>query len=76
MRSKKGLEFPTLMDPELSVARSFGVLNEKNTDVPHPTALVIDKEGQVAYFRVDENYAKRPKPEELLEALRGLQPAE
>ena len=69
MREKEGLEFPTLMDPDLAVVRSYGVLNEKSPKVPHPTALVIDMSGKITYLRVDEDYSKRPAPEELLEAL-------
>lgn len=70
MRGKLGLEFPTLIDPGLDVAASFGVRKEKG-DLPHPTAVVIDPGGIVQYIRVDENYARRPKPEELLQALKA-----
>lgn len=70
MRAKRGLTFPTLMDPDLSVARNYGVLNEKSPKVPHPTALVINKAGELIYVRVDEDYAQRPSTEELLDALR------
>jgi len=73
MRAKHGLEFPTLMDPDLAVVRRYGILNEKSPKVPHPTALVIDQAGTVTYLRVDENYAERPDPDELLDALRGDQ---
>jgi peroxiredoxin len=69
MREKHGLTFPTLMDPDLAVVRSYGILNEKSSEVPHPTALVIDQSGKVTYVRVDENYAERPEPDELLDAL-------
>ena len=71
MRAKLGLEFPTLMDADLSVAASYGVRRPKG-DLPHPTAVVIDPQGVVRYVRVDENYAKRPQPDELLEALRAI----
>lgn len=40
--------------------------------VPHPTALVIDRDGVIRYKRVDVDYKVRPSSEELLEALREL----
>jgi len=68
-RDAEGLRFPILLDPENSVSIAYGLLNEQNPVVPHPTALVIDTEGVIRYIRVDENYRVRPSPEELLEAL-------
>ncbi len=70
MRAKKGLEFPTLMDPQLEVTRRYGI-KKPGADLPHPTAVVIDAGGTATYVRVDENYAKRPKTEELLEAVKA-----
>lgn len=72
MRQKLGLEFPTLMDPDLALTRSFGLLNEKSGKVPHPAAVIIDTEGKVRFVRVDEDYRLRPEPEELLGALEGI----
>lgn len=76
MRKELGLEFPTLMDPDLQLTRDFGLLNEKNPTVPHPAAVLIDKGGIVQYVRVDEDFRIRPEPEELLEAIGGLPTAE
>lgn len=71
----KGLEFPVLPDPGAETIRAYGVLNEANGSIAHPTALVIDRQGIVRFVRVDENYRRRPEPEELLDALRGLDDA-
>ena len=71
-RRDEGIEFPILPDPDNAVSISYGLLNESNPTVPHPTAIVIDKEGMIRYFRVDENYRVRPSPDELLEAVAGL----
>ena len=69
----EGLEMPFLLDPEAEVIKAYGVYNEENDRVlPHPTALIIDKQGVVRYVRVDENYRVRPSVEELLQALEGV----
>ena len=59
-QQQKGLEFPMLRDPDLAVTKAYGILNEQNGKMPHPTAIVVDKQGRVSYFRVDEDYKVRP----------------
>ena len=70
MRADLGLSFPVLADPECATIRAYGVLNEDSGKIPHPAALVIDKEGVVRFVRVDVDYKVRPEPEELIAALR------
>ena len=71
LRSSEGLEMPFLLDPDAMTIKRYGVFNEEDRRViPHPTALLIDKEGMVRFVRVDEDYKQRPAIEELLEALR------
>ena len=72
LRQDQGLEFPVLVDPGCEVIRAYGVLNEESGKIPHPTAVVIDKEGVVRFVRVDVDYKVRPAPEELFTALRPL----
>lgn len=73
LRDDEGLEMPFLLDPDAGVIKQYGVYNDESDRViPHPTALVIDKQGVVRFVRVDENYRERPSVEELLEALGGL----
>ena len=73
LRGDEGLEMPFLLDPDAGVIRQYGVYNEESDQaIPHPTALIIDKQGVVRFVRVDENYRERPSVEELLQALAGL----
>ncbi len=73
LRDAEGLEMPFLLDPGAAVIKEYGVYNDRDERIlPHPTALIIDKQGTVRYVRVDENYRERPSVEELLEALDGL----
>ena len=73
LRSGEGLEFPFLLDPDATTIRQYGVFNEESErGIPHPTALIIDKDGIVRFVRVDEDYKLRPSVEELIEALRRV----
>ena len=48
-RQDEGLEFPILLDPGNAISISYGLLNEDNPIVPHPTAIVIDTQGVIRY---------------------------
>lgn len=73
MRKSLGLTIVNLMDPGSETIKRYGVLNEANGEIPHPTALVVDKQGMVVFVRIDEDYRKRASNEELLQELRQLQ---
>lgn len=63
-----------LLDPKLEATTAFGIKNEAVGRVPHPTAIVIDRDGVVRYARTDVNYTKRPPVKDLLDAVRELSP--
>ena len=73
LREKKGLTYTFLTDPGSRTIKRYGILNEDHGEIPHPTALVIDKGGIVRFIRVAIDYKKRPSAEELLDVLRSLQ---
>jgi peroxiredoxin len=75
MRKSLGLTFTNLMDPGSGTIKRYGILNQEQGEIPHPAALVIDRQGVVRFVRVDEDYRKRPSGEELLNELRRLQAA-
>jgi len=65
-----GLNMPFLLDPDATTIKAYGVYNDgSERGIPHPTALVIDKQGVVRFVRVDEDYKQRPSVDELLAAL-------
>jgi len=68
-RDQEDLTFPILLDPDNKVSISYGLLNEDNPIVPHPTAIIIDTKGVIRYLRVDEDYRVRPSAQELLGVL-------
>ena len=69
------LTYLNLMDPGSTTIKRYGILNEAQGEIPHPTAIVIDKLGMIRFIRVDEDYKKRPTNEELLEAIRRISPS-
>ena len=70
---EEGLDFPVLVDTGNQVSASFGLINEANPVVPHPTTVIIDKQGVIRYLRVDTDYKVRPSVGEILEALDQLE---
>lgn len=63
-----------LSDTELEVIRAYGVINEEKRSVPHPTAILIGRDGRVRWIRIDRDFRKRPAARELLDQLRRLEP--
>ena len=70
MAETEKLTFPILVDEDLVVTKSYGILNEGNPSVPHPTVVIVDKAGTVRFVHLDEDYRRRPAPEEVLSALK------
>ncbi len=69
------LTFPVLVDADLEATKAYGILNQDNPTVPHPTVVVVDRAGIVRFVHLDEDYRRRPAPDVILDALREL-PAE
>ena len=71
MVGKLQLPFPLLSDPEGELARLFGLWNEKE-GVAVPSTVVVDQSGEVRYLYSGTDVADRPRDEEVLAALDGL----
>jgi peroxiredoxin len=71
MVGKLLLPFPLLSDPEGELARLFGLWNEEE-GVAVPSVVVIDQSGEVRYLYSGTDVADRPRDEEVLAALDGL----
>jgi peroxiredoxin len=76
MAEESGFGFPVLHDPEGETIQRYGLWNEAFTRgvVPHPAALVVDREGNVAWKRVDTDYRLRPPATDLVAAVAALGP--
>ncbi len=69
------IEFQLLADPDHAVIDRYGVFNPDESEgraVPHPTVLVIDKQGVVRWKFIEINFRIRPTNEDILAALAEL----
>ncbi len=66
-----------LADPKSQLIRDLGILKENpeaiEIGVPHPTTLVLDREGIVQFVDVRENYHFWLDPEALADVLARLE---
>jgi len=66
--------FRMLQDPDHAVVDRYGLYNaEGSTEerpLPHPTTLVIDREGIVRWKAVETDYRLRPTTADILSAIR------
>jgi len=70
------LDFTILTDENHLVIDRYGLFNpneSKRRPVPHPTALVVDRDGIVRWKFTEVNYKIRPDNEDILEALAEVQ---
>lgn len=72
-RDKKEVTIPLLIDEGSEVIRAYGILNPRQGEVPHPTVVIVDKEGIARFFHLDEDYRRRPPAETLIEAVREIE---
>ena len=70
--TQNGITFTLLSDGNLEVIKAWGLVNPDNPSVPHPTAVVVDGEGLIRYFRQDVDFTIRPPSAELLDAVDQL----
>jgi peroxiredoxin len=71
MVGKLLLPFPLLSDPEGELARLCGLWNEEE-GVAVPSIVIVDQSGEVRYLYSGTDVADRPRNEEVLAALDGL----
>lgn len=71
------INFPILSDPEHKVIDAYGLRDpayegQKVFGIPHPAVYVIDKQGKVAWARIESDYKQRPTNEGIRAALDSL----
>jgi len=71
-KTKEGIAYLLLSDPDIEAITAWGLVNPSSPKVPHPTAVIVDADGVVRFFRQDVDYRNRPSIDELLEALDGV----
>jgi peroxiredoxin len=74
---KGQVSFPILSDPGHRVIDAYGIRDpdyngQKFEGIPHPSVFIIDKDGRVAWAKVEKEYKERPNNDELRAALKNL----
>ncbi len=79
---RTGMKYDFLVDVDNKAAAILGILNEGGlpkgfevlgyeTDVPKPTTFILDEKGTVIYADQTTNYRVRPKPDDMLAAIKA-----
>ena len=74
---KGAINFPILSDPDHKIIDAYGLRDpayegQKVYGIPHPAVYVIDKQGKVAWAKIESDYKQRPTNEEIRVALDSL----
>lgn len=70
------IDYTLLSDPDHAVIDRYGLYNEDsppNRTLPHPTVMVIDRDGVVRWRFTEVDYRVRPENEMILDALAEVQ---
>ena len=71
------INFPLLSDPNHRTIEAYGLRDpaydgQKVAGIPHPAVYIIDKNGLVAWAKIESNYRERPTNGEIRTALNAL----
>jgi peroxiredoxin len=71
------LTFPLLSDSDSRVIDAYGLrdpayVGQGIDGIPHPAVYVLDKEGKVAWARVESDYRNRPSNSEIRAVLDAI----
>lgn len=74
---KGKVNFPLLSDPEHKIIDAYGLRDpayeaQKVNGIPHPAVYLIDKQGKVAWAKIEADYKQRPTNEQIRAALDSL----
>lgn len=74
---KGAINFPILSDRDHKIIDAYGLRDpayagQQFDGIPHPAVYVIDKNGKVAWLRIESNYRQRPTNVEIRMALDAL----
>ena len=71
------VNFPMLSDTDHRVIDAYGIRDpayngQKFEGIPHATVYIIDKDGRIAWTKVETDYKVRPSNDEVESALKNL----
>lgn len=74
---KGTVNFPLLSDPGHKIIDAYRLRDpayegQKVFGIPHPAVYVIDKEGKIAWSKIESDYRERPSNHEIRAAIDAL----
>jgi len=76
LKDNPGFNFPLLSDADHRVIDRYGLLNDQaKRPMPHPTTLVIDRQGIVRWRFTEVDYKIRPSNEDVLKEVAKVESA-
>lgn len=74
---KGPVTYPVLSDPNHKVIDAYGLYDpayegKRFDGIPHPAVYVIDKNGRVAWAKIESDYKLRPSNEDIRAGLASL----
>ena len=76
LAEQSGYTFTFLSDANAEVIRRYDLVHpgagENGRDISRPAEFLIDSSGTVRWVNLTENYTVRARPEQILEASKGL----
>ena len=74
---KGQINFPLLSDTGHRVIDAYGIRDpdyngQKFEGIPHPSVYIIDRDGRVAWAKVESDYKERPASQDIRSALKTL----
>lgn len=64
-----------LSDPDLKATDAYGIRNAgAKKPIPHPTTLLVDRDGQEVWRFTETDYEKRPTDDDIRAAVRKFPP--
>jgi peroxiredoxin len=74
LQDQPGFNFPLLSDPDHRVIDRYGLLNaQARRPMPHPTTLVVDRQGIVRWRFTEVDYKVRPSNADILKEVAKLE---
>ena len=67
MADRFDVPYTFLSDADLAVAERYGIRRDES--LPHPAVILINRQGEVVWFYVGENYRQRPSASQIREVL-------
>ena len=67
--AKLSLPLTFLLDPDLKFTKAYSLRWDAPNETSHPTTIVVDKDGKIAFLKISERHGGRSRAKEILAEL-------